>query len=102
MAVKGKNIAIGVAAAGALGAAIYFFMKNGEEPPEPPPENLATLWGIVTDAGTGARLAGIEVTCSGYFAITDGNGRYEIIEILPGTYLVTFTDPTGEYGSKEV
>lgn len=87
---------------GLFGALAAFFGIRQLLKAAPPEPGLAILWGIITDAETGARLAGIDVTCDSYSAITDGNGRYEIAELTPGTYTVTFTDPLGRYERLEV
>ena len=55
------------------------------------PPALATLYGVVADAETGAPLAGVLVNVDGYMGYTDGNGRYEIPDIPAGAYSVTFT-----------
>jgi hypothetical protein len=57
----------------------------------------ATLSGLVRDA-SGAVLPGVTVEASSPVliekartAITDGTGRYQIVDLRPGTYTVTFT-----------
>jgi len=45
--------------------------------------------GIVKDASTGNPIQGVNVTASSYFSITDANGRYNIANVLAGTYTVT-------------
>ncbi|HET8683421.1 MAG TPA: carboxypeptidase regulatory-like domain-containing protein [Micromonosporaceae bacterium] len=50
-----------------------------------------TLTGVVTDAGTGAAVAGVTVSVSGPSSrstTTDANGRYTLL-LTPGTYSVT-------------
>ena len=46
--------------------------------------------GVVTDAQTGQPLEGVQVRVqgTGYGAITQGNGRYFILSVPPGTYTV--------------
>jgi hypothetical protein len=57
----------------------------------------ATLSGLVRDT-SGAVLPGVTVEASSPVLIekarttvTDGNGRYQIVDLRPGTYVVTFT-----------
>lgn len=57
----------------------------------------ATLTGIVRDT-SGAVLPGVTVEASSPVliektrtAVTDGTGRYQIIDLRPGSYTVTFT-----------
>src|SRR5262245_30072873 len=59
----------------------------------------STIAGLVTDA-TGAVLPGVVVEASSpaliektRSAVTDGDGRYSVIDIRPGVYTVTFTLP---------
>ena len=58
----------------------------------------ATIAGAVKDA-SGAVLPGVTVEAASPVliektrsAVTDGTGQYRIINLLPGTYTVTFTD----------
>lgn len=90
---------------GALGflgtlAAIFgirALVKRKEQPPPPPPPELATLWGMLLNEQTKEPVEGIQATCNGYSAVTDADGRYEMPDIKPGVYTVTFTDPFGRY-----
>lgn len=66
-------------------------------PPILPPPGLATLWGIVTDAETGNPIGEIDVSLNGLAVTTSSNGRYEFLELDPGTYNLVFTDPLGRY-----
>src|SRR5213075_3984 len=57
----------------------------------------ATITGVVKDA-SGAVLPGVTVEAASPVliektraAVTDGSGQYRIINLLPGTYTVTFT-----------
>src|SRR5204862_4800316 len=57
----------------------------------------ATLTGVVKDS-SGLVLPGVTVEASSPVliervrsAVTDGNGRYQIIDLRPGVYTVTFT-----------
>ena len=59
----------------------------------------ATLSGVVRDT-SGAVLPGVTVEASSPVliekirsAVTDGTGRYQIVDLRPGTYQVTFTLP---------
>jgi len=54
-----------------------------------PPQN-ATLWGLVTDAQTGLPLAAVMVEVNGYIGYTNDSGYYQVSNIPPGTYPVTF------------
>ena len=62
----------------------------------------AILFGKVTDAYSLAGIQGIDVNCDGYAAKTNDGGDYQIINIPPGTYSVTFMDPLGRYEPQEV
>lgn len=76
-----------------------------DHPPELPPPALANLYGVVTDAETGAPLAnvsaqlwspdGAELILS---SSTDSSGRYSMANILPYNYLIRF-EKDG-YGTK--
>ena len=91
-----KKLGIGLGiGAGAL--ALYALAKAEVAPPPPPPPDKATLWGIVTDTETDTSISGIAVTWNGYQATTDGNGRYELAEVEPGTYDLVFSDPLERY-----
>jgi len=63
----------------------------------PPP---GTLNGQVTNAATGAAIAGATVSFSGGSTTTDNNGAYSFANVTPGTYNVTasqtgFSSQTG-------
>jgi hypothetical protein len=51
--------------------------------------NPGTISGTVTDAATGAPIAGATVSYSGGSAITDGNGNYNFAAVSEGTYTLT-------------
>ena len=78
---------------GLSGLAAAWLLLRGK-PIEP---DKAILYGLVTDAETYVGIADIDVDCDGHTAKTDVNGEYAIINIPPGTYAVTFTDPSGQY-----
>ncbi len=56
--------------------------------PIPPP--VANLYGVVTDAETGARLQGVKVTIDGLTTYTDASGNYGFTGLTPGSYTITF------------
>ncbi|GEM_PF-3574425 len=56
-----------------------------------PVNGAGTLSGRVTDKTTGAGLAGVAVTTSGYAATTGSGGHYSIADMTPGTYTIRFT-----------
>ena len=79
---------LGLALAGAL--VVYAIARAAPGvPPEPPP-GLANLYGIITDAETGEPIAGADITVyqdydtdtSEYHATTDGQGYYQILDML--------------------
>lgn len=58
-----------------------------------PPE-LAVLHGRVTDQGTGQPISNARVDLVGdftYFAFTNADGYYQIVDIQPGQYSATFS-----------
>jgi len=61
----------------------------------PIPEEPATLWGVVSDAQTGARVNGakIEVIGTGLSDLSDSAGNFRIEGIQPGTYSVKVSHP---------
>jgi|GEM_PF-2428389 len=63
-------------------------------------EELAALFGVVTDDQTGAAVAGATVqitgTGGGYQSTTDMNGAYDILHIEPGSYDGMITHPDYE------
>lgn len=56
--------------------------------PIPPP--VANLYGVVTDADTGAAIQGVKVTIDGLITHTDSSGVYGFEGLDPGTYTITF------------
>ncbi len=56
--------------------------------PIPPP--VANLYGVVTDAETGAPLAGVLVSIDGLSLTTNAGGYYMFTELPPGSYTITF------------
>lgn len=95
---KDEKKKAGAVVAAAIILALFLCRKVKGAPPTPPP-GLAVLWGHVTAAQTGDPIEGVEVACDSYFAITDSGGYYEIQDIEPGIYTLTFTDPLGRYAS---
>ena len=71
------------------GAAAWYFLsrKVSADP------NKAILFGNVTDVDTGHGIQGVSVACDGYTAKTDSHGDYNIINIEPGEYYVSFQHP---------
>lgn len=82
-----------------LGAGALWFFLRRKVVADP---DKAILFGKVTDADTLAGIKGINVNCDGYTGKTDAAGNYQIINIPPGTYSVTFTDPLGRYEPQAV
>ena len=62
----------------------------------------AILYGTVKDASTTGVIEGIVVDCGGYTDTTKTDGTYRIENILPGSYSVSFTDPSGQYEEKVI
>ena len=83
----------------ALGAGLAWFFLRRKVVADP---DKAILFGKVTDAGTLAGIQGVDVNCNGHTAKTNSGGDYEIINIPPGTYSVTFTDSLGRYEPQAV
>ena len=94
---RSKAIAIIVAVIAAIVAIVAYLKKKVTPPPTPPPPDRATLWGIVTDASTGKPIGGIEAALDSFGVTTGVDGRYEFLEVEPGTYNLAFTDPLGKY-----
>ena len=87
-----KKVGIGAAILAALAFLFFWVKKAGAQP------GKATLWGIVSDATTGSPVAGINVALNSLSTTTDSAGKYELLNIEPGTYAsLTFTDPQGRY-----
>ena len=97
MAGKAAKIVGGLAAAGAIVAGIWYFLR----PPAPPP-GKATLYGIVTDADTGDPIGGVDVYIDGAITSTDPTGYYELAGIEPGTREVVFEKEGYDPGSTTV
>ena len=90
-----KKVGIGAAILAAL-ALLFFWVKKAKA--ASPAPGKATLWGIVSDATTGSPVAGINAALGSYSTSTDSSGKYEFLNIEPGTYAsLTFTDPLGRY-----
>ena len=87
-----KKKAGAVGAGIAIAAAIWFFLRSKAQEPD-----KAMLYGEVTDIETGEPVKNISVLCNGYNGKTDSNGLYQILNIEPGTYSLTFNDPLGRY-----
>jgi len=93
-----KAIAILGTAAVGVGAVLYFT----KDTPVDPNVGFATLWGTVQDSETGEKLEGINVSLGLNMITTDSNGKYEFVNIEPGSYMLVFTDPSGEYEMLEI
>ena len=88
---------VGIGAILAALALLFLWVKKAGGGGQPPPEK-ATLWGIVSDAATGSPVAGINAALGSYSTSTDSSGKYQFLNIEPGTYAsLTFTDPQGRY-----
>lgn len=76
---------------------------GGGAPPPGPAGGTATLTGVVVGADNTATMianAEVEVQGTGRSAITDGNGRFTIANLAPGTRTVFVTTPQSEvYGT---
>ena len=62
----------------------------------PEPE-LATLWGLVTNANSKQPISGIVIAANGQTRTSDANGRYEFPDLEPGTYCIELSDPADRY-----
>ena len=68
-------------------------------PPTAMAQQSASISGIVTDT-TGGVMPGVTIEASSPVliekvrtAVSEGNGRYQFVDLQPGTYSVTFTLP---------
>jgi hypothetical protein len=66
--------------------------KPAPKPQEPPALKPAVLSGQIVDGETGEGLAGVEVRLAGtrFGAMTDENGRFNVQNLSPGLYDVSF------------
>ena len=71
------------------GAILYFLTRKTPVDPE-----KAVLYGQVTDLETSNGIKDAVVNCGGYTGKSGSDGGYQIINIPPGTYPVTFTHPS--------
>ena len=77
----------------------YRYSFTMEAPPEPPPaperEPVVTIRGQIREKGTRAPLAGVTVTVPavGAVAISDDEGRFELLDVPPGAASL-FVPPT--------
>ncbi len=85
MAKKKKTNENNLLALGLIAGAIYLFTKNGSTPPP----GKVNLFVKVTDATTGAALAGVSVLEPGLSGTTDLSGNYNI-SLAPGNYTINF------------
>lgn len=53
----------------------------------------STLSGTVTDAYTGAPIAGVQVTLNGSSTTTNASGKYSFAGLQPGSYDIIFSAP---------
>ena len=51
-----------------------------------PPPGLANLYGVVTDAVTGAPIPDALVVLNGYSTLTNSSGYYLFADLEPGSY----------------
>jgi len=93
-----KAIAIVGTVAVGVGAVLYFTKDSAADPDV----GFATLWGTVQDSETGEKLEGINVSLGLNMITTDSNGKYEFVNVEPGSYMLVFTDPSGEYEMLEI
>jgi len=56
----------------------------------PIPLPMANLLGVVTDAKIGNPLSGVKITINGLITHTDTDGVYAFVDLVPGSYVVTF------------
>jgi len=81
----------GIAAGAALATAgaLYLIFRGKAAPPPLP--GAASLYGIVTDAGTGEPIPDVLVTLNGGSTYTDSAGTYAFTDIAPGEYVLEFS-----------
>src|SRR4051794_33505713 len=56
-----------------------------------PPGGMGTVYGIVTDIGTGARIAGATVSGAGQSATSDGQGSFTLAGLPAGEVTVAIS-----------
>jgi|GEM_PF-1601952 len=71
---------------GGIAALWYFLTRKVSADPD-----KAILFGTVVDSSNGLPIKGVNVACDGYTGQTNAAGDYEIINIPPGEYGVTFS-----------
>src|SRR5215831_4722209 len=82
-----------------LGLLVLVFVSLSPSPAFSQGTSAASIAGVVTDS-TGATLPGVTVEATSPVlieksrtAVTDERGEYRIVELIPGTYTVSFTLP---------
>lgn len=78
-------------ASGQTGGAGRGGKGNSAEPPLVTPAEPGTVYGIVTDIGTGAAVAGAEVTAAGQSTTTDAKGTFALEGLDPGEVTLAIT-----------
>ena len=81
----------------------YTYVDYGWSLPGNPGSAPASIQGHVSDAASGAPLAGVNVSTgsAGYYVLTDANGNYSL-PAAPGTFTLTFTLSGYDSASKTV
>lgn len=74
-----------LALAGIVGVGFLLTRK-----PQPQP-GMANLNGIVTDSQTSQPIDSVLVAVDGNSDLSDGSGYFELFNLIPGTYSITFS-----------
>lgn len=76
-----------------LTIALSLVLINHSCKPEPEPELLGSIYGVVTDKATGepVKTAGVELSPLGLKTVTGSEGQFEFTELEPGNYQLYVT-----------
>jgi len=87
----GKKAAVVIGVGAGLAGLAYALTRPAEAKPPPPPPGKANLYGVVTNAETGAKIKDVLVSLNGYSTITNPAGYYQFADLEPGGYVAEFS-----------